>query len=170
MKINSRLVLAATILASLANITLAKAFCPICTVAVAGGVGLSRWLGIDDTVTGIWIGALVVSAIMWTNNWLASRGVEFPGFKIVTALLYYAMVFIPFYKYEILGHKMNRLWGIDKLALGTAIGSVAFLLGVFSYNLIKQKRGKAHFHFQKIVMSILPAVILSVVFYFITRS
>jgi len=153
----------------LASATSAKAFCPICTFAVAGGVGLSRWLGIDDTVTGIWIGAFIVSTIMWTNNYLKSRGVKFFGFQAIVIILYYALIFVPLYKYQILGHHLNRLWGIDKLILGTAIGSVGFFIGVFSYSLIKKKRGKAHFHFQKIVMAILPILILSAVFYFITR-
>lgn len=155
--------------ALLASATKALAFCPICTFAVAGGVGLSRWFGIDDTVTGLWIGAFIVSTIMWTNNFLKSRGVKFFGFRAITAILYYALIFVPLYKYEILGHQLNRLWGIDKLVLGTVIGSVGFFIGVFSYNLIKRKRGKAHFHFQKIVMAILPIIILSAIFYFVTR-
>lgn len=153
----------------LASATKALAFCPICTVAVAGGVGLSRWIGIDDTVTGLWIGAFIVSTIMWTNNFLKSRGVKFFGFQAITAILYYALIFVPLYKYEILGHRLNRLWEIDKLVLGTVIGSVGFLIGVFGYNLIKRKRGKPHFHFQKIVMAILPVIVLSVIFYFATR-
>lgn len=32
----------------------ALAVCPICTVAVGAGVGLSRCLGIDDSITGLW--------------------------------------------------------------------------------------------------------------------
>lgn len=153
----------------LASATSAKAFCPICTVAVAGGVGLSRWLGIDDTITGLWIGAFIVSTIMWTNVFLKSRGLRFFGFQAIVAILYYALIFVPLYKYEILGHRLNRLWGTDKLVLGTIIGSIGFLLGIWSYNLIKRKRGKANFHFQKIVMAILPVLILSAVFYFVTR-
>ena len=39
----------------------ALAVCPICTVAAATGIGFSRWLGIDDTITGLWIGGLTVS-------------------------------------------------------------------------------------------------------------
>lgn len=35
----------------------AQAVCPVCTVAVGTGVGLSRWLGVDDTITGLWLGA-----------------------------------------------------------------------------------------------------------------
>jgi hypothetical protein len=33
--------------------------CPVCTIAVAGGVGLCRYLGIDDLISGSWIGALL---------------------------------------------------------------------------------------------------------------
>jgi hypothetical protein len=35
--------------------------CPVCTIAVAGGVGLCRYLGIDDLISGAWIGALLFS-------------------------------------------------------------------------------------------------------------
>lgn len=153
----------------LASATKTLAFCPICTFAVAGGVGLSRWLGIDDTITGLWIGAFIVSTVMWTNAYLKSRGLKFFGYQAIVTILYYALIFIPLYKYQILGHHLNRLWGIDKLLLGTAIGSVGFLLGIIGYNSIKKKRGKAHFHFQKIVMAILPIIILSAIFYFVTK-
>ena len=50
-------------------ITSSYAICPICTLAVGAGVGLSRWLGVDDTVTGLWIGGLTVSMILWTIFW-----------------------------------------------------------------------------------------------------
>ena len=43
-----------------------KAICPLCVVAVGAGLGLSRWLGVDDVVSSIWIGALLVSMIL--NN------------------------------------------------------------------------------------------------------
>jgi hypothetical protein len=36
----------------------ASAICPLCTIAVGAGVGLSRWIGVDDAVTGLWIGGL----------------------------------------------------------------------------------------------------------------
>jgi len=32
------------------------AVCPVCTVAAGAGVGLSRWLGIDDIIIGLWVG------------------------------------------------------------------------------------------------------------------
>ena len=61
----------------------AKAVCPVCTVAVVAGLGLSRWLGIDDSVSGLWIGAVTVSISMWTINWLHKKKWHFKGSKIV---------------------------------------------------------------------------------------
>ncbi|PIU03715.1 hypothetical protein COT44_01735 [Candidatus Shapirobacteria bacterium CG08_land_8_20_14_0_20_39_18] len=66
----------------LLSLTNAFAFCPVCTVAVGAGVGLSRWLGINDTITGLWIGGLTVSISAWTLNWLATKNKTFPYQKI----------------------------------------------------------------------------------------
>jgi hypothetical protein len=149
----------------------ALAFCPVCTVAVAAGVGLSRWIGIDDTISGIWVGAFTVSAIAWTVIWLKSRNWKFPGMEVVVALVYYATVLIPFYKTDIISnHPKNMLWGVDKILLGMVIGSFAFLLFYYAYLIVKEKNGgKAHFPFEKIVFVIVPLLILSGIFYFITK-
>ena len=49
--------------------------CPVCAVAVGFGLGLSRWLKIDDAISGLWIGALIVSLSFilakWTRKYLA---------------------------------------------------------------------------------------------------
>lgn len=63
--------------AYLLTIGSAYAICPICTIAVGAGVGLSRWLGVDDTISGIWIGGLAISSIWWTINWLNSKHIRF---------------------------------------------------------------------------------------------
>ena len=48
MKNKSLLILLASA-AILSYGTKALAICPVCTVAVGAGIGLSRWLGIDDS-------------------------------------------------------------------------------------------------------------------------
>lgn len=146
------------------------AFCPICTIAVGAGVGLSRWLGIDDTVTGIWVGGLIVSLIGWTDNWLKKKNFTFRGMTLVTAVVYYAAVAIPLAWTDIIGHPLNKLWGMDKLLLGMVVGSIGFLIAAQSYEIMKRRNGnKAHFPFQKIVMPVAMLVILGAVFYFITK-
>lgn len=151
----------------------ALAFCPVCTVAAAAAVGLSRWLGVDDTISGLWIGGLTVSAIAWTINWLKNnRKIDFWWLNVLVAMSYYALIMIPFYKTDIISfHPANMLWGIDKLVLGMVLGSVFFLLGHSLYQIVKEKNGgHAHFPFEKIVFPVAPVLILSIIFYFITKK
>ena len=148
----------------------AKAICPICTVAVGAGVGLSRWLGIDDTITGLWIGGLTVSMIMWTIDWLGRKNVYFKKRKTIIAVVYYLLIVAPLYWMDIIGHPFNKIWGIDKLFLGIVFGSIVFWSGANWYFYLKVKNnGHAYFPFQKVVMPVSPLIILSFIFYFLTK-
>jgi hypothetical protein len=154
----------------LLSATKALAFCPVCVVAVAGGVGLSRWLGVDDTVTGLWVGALIVASIGWTYTFLKNRKWDFWGNKVLIAILYYLVILGPLWRADIIGHPLNKIWGVDKLVVGVIVGSVFFLTGMLIYSPLKKKNNnRAHFPFEKIVLAIVPIVILSIVFYFITK-
>lgn len=151
------------------------AVCPICTVAVGAGVGLSRWLGIDDIVSGLWIGGLIVSMITWTENWLEKKNIRFSGRILLNTIIYYSLVIIPFYYSGMIGHPSNKLFcfcglNIDKLLFGIIVGSLAFWFGASWYYYLKEKNnGHAYFPFQKVVMPISPLIILSVIFYFLTK-
>lgn len=147
----------------------ALAVCPVCTIAVGAGIGLSRWLGIDDVISGLWIGGLIVSLTIWTINWLRKKDINFKGMAVLITFGYYALTVLPLYFSKIIGHPYNTFWGLDKLVLGIIVGSIFFLLGAWGYNLIKQKRGKAHFPFQKVAMPIFPLIVLSIIFYFLTK-
>ena len=163
-------IIIATCFAGLFYSLQAFAICPLCTIAVAAGVGLSRYLGIDDTITGLWIGGLTVSMILWTIDWFDRKNFKFIGRNFITAILYYLFIVFPLYFYDVLGHPLNVLWGVDKLFLGIAIGSVVFFIGAIWYFYIKKNNdGHAYFPFQKVVMPIAPLIILSIVFYFITK-
>jgi hypothetical protein len=149
----------------------AFAICPVCTIAVGAGVGLTRYFGVDDTITGVWIGGLTVSMIMWTINWLNGKNIKFIGRKIITTVAYYALIVLPLFYTGIMGHPLNKMWGIDKLLVGIILGSVFFFIFGEWYQVLKRKNGgKAHFPFQKVAMPVLPLVILSIIFYFITRG
>jgi len=149
----------------------ALAVCPVCTVAVAGGVGLSRWLGIDDSITGIWIGGLSVSVSLWTIDWLKRKSINFPFRKILTFLVYYITVIASLNLSDFLWHPLNKLWGIDKLILGIILGTIFFFVGNFSYTYLKNKNGgRAYFPFQKVVMPVASLLIVSLIFYFVIKK
>jgi len=152
----------------------AFAICPVCTVAIAGGVGLSRYLGIDDTISGLWIGALIVSLILTTESFLDKKQIKFRGRLILNILFYYALAILPLYFYKIIGHPQNILFcycsfKVDKLIFGIIIGTLAFVLSSRLHFFIKQKRKKILFPFQKVILPILILLALSLVFYFLTK-
>lgn len=147
------------------------AVCPICTIAVGAGVGLSRYLGIDDAITGIWIGGLTVSMIAWTESWLDKKNINFKGRIYANIAGYYALIIIPLYYSGIIGNPLNILCacGLDKLLFGIIAGSVAFWFGASWYFYLKEKNnGHSYFPFQKVLMPISALVLLSLIFYFLT--
>lgn len=147
-----------------------NAVCPICTIAIGAGVSLSKWLGIDDTITGLWIGGLTASMIAWTVNFLSRRNIRFYGRKILVTIIYFFLTLWPLYHKHLIGNPSNTLWGVDKLLLGIMIGSVLFTIGSLWYYYLKLKNnGHAYFPFQKILMPIGILFIASVIFYFIVR-
>lgn len=148
----------------------ALAFCPVCTIAVGAGLGLSRWLKIDDTISGIWIGGLAVSLIGWTINWLTAKNIRFYGRKILVTAVFYILTIWPLYWSGVIGHPYNRFWGFDKLIIGIFFGSLIFLAMGLWHNLLKKKNnGRAHFPLQKVVMPIVGLLVTSFLFYFLTK-
>ena len=140
--------------------------CVICTAAVSAGVGLSRWLGVDDAITGLWIGALAASLSLWTINWLSGKNIRFFGRQPLVFIIYYASIIWPLYHYNIIGHPLNKLWGIDKLLLGIIAGTIGFIVAViFNEYLKKKNNGHVYFPFQKVVIPVGLLLILSFTIY-----
>src|SRR3972149_11759116 len=54
----------------------AHAVCPVCTIAVGAGLGISRWLGIDDAVSGVWVGGIILSSSFWLLDWLVKKKIK----------------------------------------------------------------------------------------------
>jgi len=134
------------------------AVCPVCVVAVGAGLGFSEWLGIDDAVSSIWIGALLMSMVLWTIVEMRKKNWRFPLYKTVIFLVYYFLTFVPLYYSGIVGHPLNKIFGIDKIIFGSAVGTVIFLLTHWlNLYLKKINGGKVFFPYQKVV---LPIVIL----------
>jgi hypothetical protein len=152
----------------------ARAVCPACTLVVGAGIGLTRWLGVDDTISGVWIGGLIVSMILWMINWLNKKNIRFPFRKIASWVFTYLIILLPLYWKGVIGHPSNTItifnYYIDKILFGVFCGSVVFLFSAWLYNFLKKRNGgKPYFPFQKIVMPVLFLAILSVVFYIISK-
>jgi hypothetical protein len=145
---------------------LAQPVCPVCTVAIAGGATLCRYLGIDDLISGTWIGALMVLMVMWIIKWLNNRNIKFKFRKILVTVLSYLFVIVPLYWVDFIGQADNKFLGIDKLVFGIIFGSIVFLIAnIFENKFLRNKNGgRVFFPFQKVIVPILFLLIASLIF------
>ncbi len=149
--------------------TKVHAVCPLCTIAVGAGLGVSRWIGIDDAVTGVWIGGLIFSSGLWLADWLGKKKWSVPYPKAVSVLLFFLFVIPPLYWTHLIGSPKNTLWGIDKILLGTSIGSITFLVSVWLDQWLRTtNKEKVYLYYQKVIIPMLLLTLMSFVFYRIT--
>lgn len=147
----------------------AKAVCPICTIAVASGLGISRWIGIDDAVMGIWIGGLILSSGFWLADWVSKKSWKIPYPQMLSVLLMIIFVLPPLYIAKMIGLAGNTLWGIDKIILGTMVGSILFFAGVkLDQYLRTTNEGKIYIYYQKVLAPVLFLTIGSFILFLIT--
>lgn len=132
--------------------------CPVCTVAVISGLGISRLLGIDDAVSGLWIGALILSFSFVTIAWIKKRfSRQWVGYAVIIAM--YLLVLLP----------LRSFGGGSHLYIGTAIGSVLFLFGIGLDLYLRKKQGKQMVAYQKVIIPVLVLIIASLATYVITK-
>jgi len=145
--------------------------CQVCTAVIIGGLGLSRWLKVDDMVSGVWIGALLIAIIYFTISFLRSKKIRFRGREFIVPFFIYALIFTPLYAFKVIGHPQNQLWGVDKLVIGTFAGSIIFIISTLFYNWLKKiNGGRAHFPMEKVAIPVASLTILSTIFYLLTRT
>jgi hypothetical protein len=126
-------------------------------------------LGIDDLISGTWIGGFLMSLTLWTIEWLDKKKVKFLFRKILIFVFWYSIALFPFYSLKIIGHPENKFLGIDKLIFGIFSGSITFLLSFLFYNFLKNKnQGKSYFPFQKVIVPVSFLTLLSLIFHFFT--
>ena len=144
------------------------AVCPVCTVAVGAGVGLSRYFGINDIISGIWIGALIVSMAMWTVDILIKRKIQKIWLPALVFLLMFALTVYPLKLSGIIGHPSNKILNMDKLLFGVFAGNLLFLLGVMLDKYLRRlNRNKVFFPYQKVVVPVSLLLMSSIVIYFL---
>jgi len=149
--------------------------CPVCTVAVGVGVGFLRAWGVNDIITGLWFGALIVSSIAWMIDYLNRKNIHFLFRKIAVIIAFYCIFIIPLYYWKvngipIMGALGNTIWGIDKILLGVILGTIVFILAVISGNYLKKiNDNKVLFNYQKIVVPLVFLIFASIVIFLILK-
>lgn len=148
------------------SIEITQAVCPVCTVAVAGGLGISRYFGIDDFISAIWIGGLCLSVTAWGWSYLKKKEKLNSVTGLFILFLVYFSTLLPLYKFKFIGLVGNTIWGIDKILLGIVAGTIVFWLGAFTNTVLKKRNeGKVYFPFQRVALPVGLLIIVSLAYY-----
>lgn len=143
------------------------AVCPLCTIAAAGGIEVTRLLGVDDLISSIWIGGLVVSLSFWLSDFLAKKKILKPILREVLSLLLFYFLTIPFLSWgKMIGILGNTFLGVDKIIFGIGVGSITFIFGVLLDKFLRKiNQDKVFIYYQKVILPILFLTIVSLFFY-----
>jgi len=136
---------------------------PICAIGIASGLGISRWLGIDDITLGLWIGALILSISIQFNIFLEKKGKSFPFSFWVIFLSSWILSFLPilmnFGKYTICS-----ICGFPEVICGSALGVLTlFLVDKANLFVIDKHNKKVYFYYQKVIIPIIGLIIVSMI-------
>ena len=66
--------------------------CAVCTVAVGASLEIARQLGVDDSVVGVWAGAMLAIIGFWTIRWFEKKGWNFKGRDWTLIIVSVAMI------------------------------------------------------------------------------
>ena len=156
------------------------AHCPLCTAGAGAGIMAARLYGIDDSIVGIFIGALIVSSALWFNKWLKKK-IDFPLQEAVLVILTFFMTVVPFYYAGLITNfEMVRsmpehhsilgfgVFGIDKLLLGIIVGTLGIWFVFRLSDSIKEARQKVLWPYQGLSFMMIAVFILSLAFWILT--
>lgn len=138
-----------------------SAHCPLCAAGAVAGLTLSRILGIDDSITGVWMAAFLGAMSFWTFNIIASKlERKLPLIKEAIYVLIFALTIISFYQFNLV-IRMGDIFGFDKLTFGMISGGITFYIVDRVNDYVISKNGKVFFPYQRIVVSLGSMLVLS---------
>ena len=135
------------------------AHCPLCTAGAGAGLVLSRWLGIDDSISGIWIAAFLGATAFWGAYALKKKIVPFQETLIYLAV--FGLTIWSFYQFNLVNEHAGLIMGVPKLIFGMLSGGIVFYLTDILNKIIRKTRGKVLFPYQPIVFSLGGMLLLS---------
>ena len=143
----------------------AYATCPVCVVAVGGGLWIAEKLGVDDLIASIWIGALITAfAVTFADKskW------KLPKAKLSWTVIFYVLTVLSLQISGKLNNPSCQIWGVCKIWLGITVGTIVFWLGMEVDRWLRNKnKGRAFFPFQKVICPLLTTIAVSLIFYFL---
>lgn len=142
--------------------------CAVCTVAVAASLEIARYFGVDDSVVGVWAGALLALLGYWMIVWFDKKNWHFAGRDFWLIAVSVAMIgFMYVGEMQYTPEPLLFFLYLDPFLFSVILGAVALILSNHFYQWMKKKNGgHAHFPFEKVAVPVLVLTLFSVYFYY----
>lgn len=130
-----------------------SAHCPLCVAGAGIGLSLARVIGVDDSITGVWLAALLGASSFYFSTFVL-RKIKFPFKKLIVYLLIFGSTLWSFYKFKLVDLHAGEIFGLYKLTYGIISGGIMFyLIDIIDAFLIK-KHGGVYFPYQRMIVSL----------------
>lgn len=136
-----------------------QAHCPLCVAGAGAGLTLTRWVGVDDSISGVWLAAFLGAISFWSESLIKRRELR-PKLRPFIFIGIFAATIWSFYKFNLV-IRMSQILGLDKLIFGMVIGGVAFYLIDVLDDYIIKRNGKVFFPYQRIIVTLGGILVLS---------
>jgi len=141
--------------------------CAVCTVAVGASLEIARKLGVDDSVVGVWAGAMLVMIGYWTIRWFDKKGWNFKGRDWTLLVISVAMIGFVYVSEMSYNAQVIGIFYIDPFLFSTIIGALVMIWSSDFYQWMKARNGgHAHFPFEKVVVPVVALLAVSTYFYY----
>ncbi len=158
-----------SLLGLIAIIPYVMAHCPLCTAATIVGVGVTRSLGWDDSIVGIFVGAMIVSSALWINNIFKKRNIGGNSFLRIGSITIatFVLTVLSFYYAGIFGPANTyRIFGMEKIMFGSISGAIVSFTTFFASNEIKRRNeGKVLFNYQTMALTFGALILNALLFW-----
>ena len=151
----------------IATPALANPACAVCTVAVGASLEIARQLGVDDSVVGVWAGAMLVMIGFWTIKWFDAKGWVFKGRDWLIQIISVSMIGFVYISEITYNAQVIGIFYIDPFLFSTILGALVFIWSSDFYQWMKARNGgHAHFPFEKVFVPVVALALVSTWFYY----
>ena len=146
------------------KLILANPACTVCTFALGASLGIARKLGLQDSVVGLWAGALLTILGYWTIKFFDKHNWNFYGRDKIIIFLSVSMIgFIYLGDITYIPSVIWYIFFMDPILFSSILGMLIFIYSQKFYQWMKKKNnGHAHFPFEKVVLPVALLLIMSI--------
>ena len=152
------------------GISCVSAHCPLCAGAVGAAAVGASYLGIDNSIVGLFVGAFSISTGLWFAKKMKRKYFKFQSFSIVLSSFLFTVIpsakIVNDLDYISL---FNNIYFLDKILIGSIIGGLITLLALYLHEKIKQVNGKVLVPYQGVFLTLILLIISSIPMYFVFK-